>query len=275
VFEDNNILLLLLAVLPAIIYSLIIFHKSPLGAVKKMPMWSYLAFGLLSIQVLKVIHFLFPHIHTYIENHIVHYDLGGGGIINTEEPTLWAIFVFAFFQVAFFEEISKWFAFRVGNAVRGDTRDGVDSPFAVMFYSIMIGVGFAAFENIHYVGRALWGDLKGIDPHDMLIARSLNSVVVHMLSGLFMGYFIALGRRCKNIFKHAGYTLLGLFTATIFHGFYDFNLMKPGFAGDYINVFGIDFHINNNILIGAALVLSYLMANHLSKLSYNNSGLLR
>lgn len=273
-FEDNNILLLIFAVVPAILYSLLIYHKAPEGMVKKRPMWSYIFIGLLSIQILHIIHFLFPHIHNYVETTKVFYDLGGGLVLASDKPTLWAIFVFAFFQVAFFEELSKWFAFRVGNAVRGDTRGGIDSPFAVMFYSVMIAVGFAVFENIHYVGRALWGDLQGVNPGEMLLARSLNSVVVHMLSGLFMGYFIALGRRCKSIFKHAGYTFLGLITATIFHGVYDFNLMKGYDQSDFINILGVDFHIQNNLIIGGALVLAYLMANHLSKIS-NNNGLMR
>ncbi len=275
-FQDNNFWLFLFAVLPAIIYSLLIYHKAPKGIVRKIPMWSYILIGVLSIQILKTIHFLFPNIHQYVQGRQVIHDMGDGIVVVTDEPTIWAILVFAFFQVAFFEELSKWFSFRIGNAMRGDTRTGIDSPFAVMFYSTMIAVGFAAFENIHYVGRALWGDLQGlVNPSEMLLVRSLNSVIVHMLSGLFMGYFIAIGRRCKNIFKHAGYTLLGLFSASFFHGLYDFNLMKPGTVDDYVSVFGIDFHINNNILIGGALMIAYIMASHLSKLSYNNNGLMR
>lgn len=273
-FEDNNLWLLLFAVVPAIIYSLFIYHKAPSGIVKKKPMWSFLIFGLLSIQILRVIHFLFPHIHKYVESTPVLYDLGNGLLGYREEPTLWAIFVFAFFQVAFFEEIAKWFAFRVGNAVRGDTRAGIDSPFAVMFYSVMIAVGFAVFENIHYAGRALWGDLQGVNPNEMLLVRSLNSVVVHMLCGLFMGYFIALGRTFKNIFKHAGYTILGLISATLFHGIYDYNLMKGTTAEDFTEIFGIQFHTTNNLLIIGGLIAAYFMANTLSKFSYNK-GLLR
>jgi RsiW-degrading membrane proteinase PrsW (M82 family) len=274
-FEDNNLWFFLFAVIPAILYSLFIYHRAPKGVVKKRPMWSYIFIGLLSIQILKVIHFLFPNMHNYVEFHKVFYDLGGGGIVSTDEPTLWAIFVFAFFQVAFFEEISKWFAFRVGNAVRGDTRDGKDSPFAVMFYSVMIAVGFATFENIHYVGRVLWGDLQGVDPNEMLMIRSINSVVIHMLSGLFMGYFIALGRRCKNVFKHAGHTLLGLLAATMLHGLYDFNLMKGVTESEFISIFGLDFHIMNNLIIIGALIISWFMGKHLLKMSYNNKGLLR
>lgn len=273
-FEDNNLLLFLFAVLPAIIYSLLIFYKAPTGIVKKKLMWSYLVFGILSIQILKTIHFLFPHIHKHIETSQVFHDLSSK-IAITEEPTMWAIFVFAFFQVAFFEELSKWFALRVGNAVRGDTRDGRDSPFSVMFYSVMIAVGFAVFENMYYVGRALWGDLQGVDPSEMLLVRSLNSVVVHMLSGLFMGYFIALGRSCKNVFKHAGYTTLGLLAATFFHGLYDFNLMKPHTMDEYVDVLGIQLHVDNNILIIVGLIFAYAMGSHLSKISYKNNGLLR
>jgi len=274
-FEDNNLWFFLFAVVPAILYSLFIYHRAPKGVVKKRPMWSYIIIGLLSIQILKMIHFLFPHIHTYTEMHQVFYDIGDSKVVMVEEPTIWAILVFAFFQVAFFEEISKWFAFRVGNAVRGDTRDGRDSAFAVMFYSVMIAVGFAVFENILYVGRVLWGDLQGVDPNEMLMVRSINSVVVHMLSGLFMGYFIALGRRCKNVFKHAGYTLLGLLAATLFHGLYDFNLMKGVTESDFISIFGLDFHIDNNLMIIGALIISWFMGKHLLSIEYNNKGLLR
>ncbi len=274
-FEDNNLWFLIFAVLPAIIYSLLIYNKAPKGVVGTKPMWSYIVIGLLSIQILKIIHFLFPNIHQYIELTPVLYDFGNGILGFVDEPTTYAIAVFAFFQVSFFEEISKWFALRVGNAVRGDTRAGIDTPFAVMFYSVMIAVGFAVFENIHYVGRAMWGDLKGVDVNDMLLIRSLNSVVVHMLSGLFMGYFIAIGRRCKNIFKHAGYTLLGLFVATIFHGIYDFNLMKGTVESDFVNFLGLHFHITNNIMIIGALITAWFMSNKLIKMSYNNKGLLR
>jgi len=275
-FQDNNLWLLIFAVVPAILYSLVIFKSVSAGLVKRRPMWSYILIGLLSIQILKIIHFVFPNIHQYIEVTPMIQNLGNGLFTMGEQPTMWAVFVFAFFQVAFFEEISKWFAFRVGNAVRGDTRDGKDSPFAVMFYSVMIAVGFATFENIHYVGRVLWGDLQGINPNEMLIARSLNSVVVHMLCGLFMGYFIALGRRCKNVIKHTGLTLLGLIVATLFHGIYDFNLMRTDISEDnFVNIFGLQFHINNNILIGIALVLAFFMGRHLSKMSYKNNGLLR
>lgn len=269
-FEDNNLWFLLLSVVPAIIYSLLIFHKAPKGIVKKKPMWNYILIGLLSIQILRVIHFVFPKMHQYIETVPILKNFGNGKVMIFDSPTMWAIFVFAFFQVALFEELSKWFAFRVGNAIRGDTRSGIDSPFAVMFYSAMISVGFATFENIQYVGRVLWGDLQGVNPHEMLIVRSLNSVVVHMLSGLFMGYFIAIGRRFKNIFKHASYTVLGLLSATIFHGMYDFNLMKGVEPSDFINIFGLKLHANNNIMIGVAMIIAYIMGTHLSRISYNN-----
>ena len=109
----------------------------------------------------------------------------------------------------------------------------------------------------------------------MLMVRSINSVVIHMLSGLFMGYFIALGRRCKNVFKHAGYTLLGLLAATLFHSLYDFNLMKGVTESYFISILGLDFHIDNNLMIIGALIISWFMGKHLLSIEYNNKGLLR
>jgi len=87
-FEDNNLWFFLFAVVPAILYSLFIYHKTPKGVVKKKPMWNYIIIGLLSIQTLKMIHFLFPHIHTYIEMRQVFYDISSGRFVIAEEPTI-------------------------------------------------------------------------------------------------------------------------------------------------------------------------------------------
>lgn len=273
-FENNNLWLLLFSVLPAIVYSYIIYKKAPEGVVRKKLMWSYIAFGLVSIQILHIIHFIFPNIHNHIETMLVSNVFLNGEIL--EIPTTWAIFVFAFFQVAFIEEFSKWITLKIGNLIRGNSKNRKDSAFAVMFYSIMIAVGFAAYENIHYVGRTLWGDLKGHDPNQMLIVRSLNAVTTHMISGLFIGYFIALGRECRHILKRIGYTALGLITATAFHGLYDFNLMKNDLMdSDFVSILELDFHITNNLMILSALVLSFFMGKHLLGVGKKDNELLR
>ena len=261
-FEDNNLWFFLFAVIPAIIYSLIIYHKAPDGVVKIKKMWSYIIIGFLSIQILTNFHFLFPNIHTYIESERVFYRIGND-FVSKNKPTLWAIFVFAFFQVAFIEELSKLFAFKIGNFLINNNIK--DSAFAIMFYSTMISVGFAVLENIHYVNRVLSGDLYGINPNKMLIARSVSSVLIHMLSGLFMGYFIAIGKMSNNIFKKLGYTILGLIIATLLHGVYDFNLMKTANISDFINILGINFHILNSLIILESIFISWLMSKKLLK----------
>lgn len=266
-FQDNNLWLLLFAVVPAIIYSLIIFRTAPKGSIKVRSMWAYIAFGFLSIQILNLVHFIFPHIHEYVETIPVLFDLGNGFSFVFQQPTMFAIFIFAFFQVAFFEEISKWIALKLGNLFNRGEKKKKNTLFSIMFYSTMIAVGFAAFENVHYLGRALWGDLKGVDTGELLIGRSLNSVIVHMLCGLFMGYFIALGRIFASRIKRIGMVALGILVAVLFHGFYDFNLMRPDISdSDFVQVLGSYFHALNNILIGAGLIAAYFMGKHLLKI---------
>jgi RsiW-degrading membrane proteinase PrsW (M82 family) len=191
-------------------------------------------------------------------------------------PTIFAIFIHAFLQVALLEETTKLIAFKTGDYIRGKIRDLKDKPFAVMFYAGMISVGFALIENISYAGRALWGDLSytGVSPEDVLIRRSMSAVILHMLAGMFMGYFIALGRMFSSNIKKAFYTFLGLISATFIHGAYDFLLMIPNNSSDFLILSEtFIFHIPTTIIILIGTMTAYIMGSHLLRLKYRNKKL--
>ena len=78
-----------------------------------------------------------------------------------------------------------------------------------------VSCGFAVSENILYA--QIYGG-------EVLFIRSISSVIVHMITGLLMGYFFAL----KNIKNNSLYSILGIGIASIFHGIYDFNIFMYG-----------------------------------------------
>ena len=95
-------------------------------------------------------------------------------------------------------------------------------PYDGITYSVMISLGFATIENIHYVFRG------GIDT---AIIRMFTAVPAHATFGVLMGYFTGLAK-FKN--RKKSYLLLGLLVAIVFHGTYDFFLFLKIIPGLYI-----------------------------------------
>ena len=102
---------------------------------------------------------------------------------------------------------------------------------SIMYYTTLVGVGFAIVENI--INFRAYGNAS-------IIARSFSAVIAHMICGLLLGYFIALGKRKSEVKSHSEfsrffikrptikgmtYTFIGLMVAIAYHGIYDFNLM--------------------------------------------------
>jgi RsiW-degrading membrane proteinase PrsW (M82 family) len=105
-----------------------------------------------------------------------------------------------------------------------------------MFFVGMISLGFAVIENIQY------GTMSR-DPMDTLWWRSITAVIGHMVFGLFMGYWIAIGRmgprrydrslldiiiNKKKKFRTTFYTIVGLLAASTLHGIYDLHIELNG-----------------------------------------------
>lgn len=123
-------------------------------------------------------------------------------------------FIYAFIVVAFSEELAKfiflrWFIF---------PKKAFNEPYDGIIYAVMIGMGFAAFENVLYV---LQGGIG------VAILRTFTAVPAHAAFGVIMGYYVGMAK-FDHDHPEDRPTLLGkgLFWATLMHGAYDFFLMQ-------------------------------------------------
>lgn len=126
--------------------------------------------------------------------------------VPTDEQNLSQQAVHAFLLVALVEEFSKYIF------VRGVLykNSHFNEPFDGIVYSVMVGMGFATFENILYVSEG------GIET---AVMRMFTAVPAHATFAILMGYYIG-----KAKFEHDRpyLSLVGLITATLFHGAYDY-----------------------------------------------------
>lgn len=261
-FRDSHIILFLLCLFPVVLYSIIIFFNSPSFSIRFKTSFTYLYTGLLSITLLQFIFFIFPHVHdVFFKETIQQFSLSQGRF-EVYTKTLTSLFFFAFIQIAFLEEISKWIAFKCTDYMRGKRRKNLDHPYAIMFYSVLTSAAFSIVENIQYAQRAMCGEFGNITAEGVLVTRAVTSVVIHMVCGLFMGYYMSRSKG-EGMIKKVFYNALGILSATFIHGIYDMNWLKPGTEKDYYNILGIPLHISSMIIIIFSITIGFFMANHL------------
>lgn len=208
-FENNHLFELLFAFIPAIIYSFVIFLNDR-NNISIRTALSYILGGYLSISFLRVAFQVFPHLQDMffvVENNL--------GLYIRKTPTFLSWFFHAFIQIGLMEEISKYLAWVSIGLFRWERLKNKDSLFATMFYCCMISVGFAGVENIFYFTTY----------EDIVLARSLTAVVLHMLCGIFLGYFIAISKLKRDKIQKLGLHAAGIAMAALFHGAYDFLIM--------------------------------------------------
>jgi len=114
-----------------------------------------------------------------------------------------------FLFIGLTEELCKLFCLVVIAYPKPDFNE----PFDGITYAVMVSMGFATAENIMYV---LDGGL-----HVALI-RIFTAVPAHASFSVLMGYFVGLAKFERT--HERLYIFLGLFSATMFHGAYDFFL---------------------------------------------------
>ena len=202
----------IMLILPILVYIILVYMTMPYKSINLMKTSLYFAYGLISIGLVFIFYMLFPN---WIN---IDYVFG----MQRE------IFEFkrAFYRVAALEEITKFISFYILYLVTKNK----GSLFSTMFYSGCVALGFAFLENITYV------EMYG---HEVLTIRAVTAVPLHMMCGMFMGYFIALGRANKQLVNHSianillnhfpklkklVFIMIGLFVAIFLHGLYDFNL---------------------------------------------------
>lgn len=131
-----------------------------------------------------------------------------GVFVTLDEMSISEQAVHAFLIVALVEEFSK-FIF-----VRGVLYNNkhFNEPFDGIVYSVMVGMGFATFENILYVVEGGIGTA---------LLRMLTAVPAHATFAVLMGYYLG---KAKFEHKKSYYALHALGVATLFHGAYDYCL---------------------------------------------------
>lgn len=142
--------------------------------------------------------------------------------ITIEEGSLTGQAVHAFIIVALVEELSK-FTF-----VRGIlyNNKNFNEPFDGIVYSVMVGMGFATFENLFYV-------IQGGE--SVAILRIFSAVPAHALFAVLMGFVLGIAKfKKKNKFL---YSLMALIIATFFHGIYDYFLFIAFVPGIWVLAF--------------------------------------
>lgn len=128
-------------------------------------------------------------------------------LLMARENTVVTQFVEAFFKVALVEEFSKFIFVRF---ILFNNKN-FNEPFDGIVYAVMVSMGFATLENVIYVFN--YGFATGI-------LRMFTAVPAHATFGVLMGYFLGKAKFSHN--KKFTYSVMGLLTATLFHGAYDY-----------------------------------------------------
>lgn len=128
-------------------------------------------------------------------------------LLIARESTVVSQFIEAFFKVALVEEFSKFIFVRF---ILFNNKN-FNEPFDGIVYAVMVSMGFATLENVIYVFD--YGFATGI-------LRMFTAVPAHATFGVLMGYF--LGKAKFSYDKKFMFSVMGLLTATVFHGAYDY-----------------------------------------------------
>ena len=199
----------LLLFLPPLLYTWIIYVSSPYKSLTFKNSLKFFIGGLFSVVVLDTIGFFAPY-----WNHIY-----------VCEP-FWQ----QFWVTAPKEEISKFILFLILFA--GLKSKSKQHPVAYMFYLGRFGLVFAVIENIGYVSKFGFGVLK---------YRTFGAMLVHMICGLLLGYWVGMSKIKKSKFKERTissiylstrpnlkfilYAITGLLTAICYHGLWNYHLI--------------------------------------------------
>lgn len=253
--KESNLWILFFSCLPALIYGLIVYFNTPFKSVKLKSSLIYFSVGLLSVLFVFIIHWIFPH-----WSDVLHKDVLGW-------PSNIGMFLLCFVQIALLEELCKFGSFQLTQWARnGKTQK--DHPVGTMFYCMMTSTGFAVIENFKY--GLNYGD-------EALFIRAFTAIVLHMLVGLFAGYWFGRTKldihiNTKSILnvllkrytwtKRVIYYFFGIIAAIIVHGTYNYHLImsdKPKLTALTL------------VFLSANLLIAFFMTKDLIRRSKNCS----
>lgn len=190
-------LLLLLSVLPGIVIILYIYWRDRYDREPIFYLTACFVFGMLS---------------TYPALKMEQFGMDDLGIYTTVgDPFM--TFTFCFGVVAFSEEFVKYVFLRYYIF----PKDDFDEPMDGIVYSVMISMGFATLENILYIVIRV----ENIElAFQIGLLRMITAVPAHAIFAVLMGYFVGLAKFSPK--RGNWYLLIGLISAILLHGTYDF-----------------------------------------------------
>lgn len=133
---------------------------------------------------------------------------------NVENTSIGKIFIYTFIFVSLIEESCKLFI--IYKFSYND--ENFDQFFDIILYSVLVGLGFACFENILYISTSTIA-------LQTALLRGITAVPAHACFQTFMGYYLSLNK-FKNTNKTKKYFILSLVIPIILHGIYDFLLFS-------------------------------------------------
>ena len=133
-----------------------------------------------------------------------------------ESPNMFMTFLFAFFVVALAEEGAKFLFLRFYIFPKKEFND----PYDGIIYAVMIGMGFAAFENLLYVAQG------GVS---VALMRMLTAIPAHAVVAVIMGYYVGLAK--FDLTHRSELIRKGLLYPILLHGAYDFFLLQKSIPG--------------------------------------------
>ncbi|MGA2418183.1 MAG: PrsW family glutamic-type intramembrane protease [Candidatus Staskawiczbacteria bacterium] len=131
--------------------------------------------------------------------------------------------IYWFLIIAISEEFFKYLVIRT----KVVNSPNLDEPLDIMLYMVIAALGFAALENILYlfapIGQMSFSQLIG---RTLLVTfvRFIGATFLHTLCSAVVGYSLAISF-CEVKRKYETLAL-GIITAVLLHGLYDFSIME-------------------------------------------------
>lgn len=194
--ENSNLLYILLASVPGILYIFSFFANSckETNTTLNFPTsFRFLLNGIMSAILVLAFLYVFPNWQDEI----------------LLDNRTYSIAFLSFFQIAFLEELIKFILIRL-------SLSQYDKKLTLMqtfFYCSLISCGFAIAENFMY--------LLNYGP-SILLSRALTAIPAHVILGIIMSYFIVLATIKLKSFRLQS---LALIIPVAIHGLYDFNVI--------------------------------------------------
>ena len=146
-------------------------------------------------------------------------------------------FFYYFLDIAATEEILKYEVVKLGISKNPE----FDEPVDAMIYMISSALGFALVENILSL-FSLQQPFLVEKTISTIISRFWGSTFLHTLASGTVGYFLGLSFFSQNK-KYKNLIPLGLTIAILFHGFYDYSIVRMPNQWKLISLSGLFFLI--------------------------------